>query len=69
VKNLKTSITEKLTSKYLEEENNKNHQKSTNINILLNRVKSNQKNENIKKIYFSAFASTGLILFGILVFY
>ena len=45
MKNSKTSITEKLTSKYLEVENNKNHQKSTNINILLNRVKSNQKNE------------------------
>ena len=42
--------------------------RTTNINILLNRVKTNQKNENRKKIYFSALASSGLILFGILIF-
>ena len=42
--------------------------KSTDINVLLNRVKTNQKNESRKKLYFSAAASTGLILFGLLIF-
>ena len=43
-------------------------QKNTDINVLLNRVKINQKNESRKKIYFSAAASAGLILFGIVIF-
>ena len=42
--------------------------KSTDINILLNRIESNKKNESRKKLYFSAFASTGLVLFGLLIF-
>lgn len=45
-----------------------NLSKSTNINILLNRVKSQQKDEIRKKFYFSFLASTGLILFGVLIF-
>ena len=43
--------------------------KITNINILLNRVKSNKKDEHKKKFYFSAITSVGLILFGLVVFY
>ena len=31
-----------------------NNSKSTDINILLNRVKLNQRNESRKKLYFSA---------------
>ena len=42
--------------------------KSTDINVLLNRVKINQKKESRKKLYFSAAASTGLILFGLIIF-
>ena len=42
--------------------------KSTDINVLLNRVKINQKKESRKKLYFSAVASTGLILFGLIIF-
>ena len=42
--------------------------KSTDINVLLNRVKFDRKQEIKKKFYFSAAASTGLILFGIIVF-
>ena len=34
----------------------------------IDRVKSNQKNESRKKLFFSAAASTGLIIFGILIF-
>ena len=67
MKNLSRNIKEKLVSKYLVEDS-KFSQKSTNINILLNRVKTQKKKENRKKIYFSAAASTGLILFGLIIF-
>ena len=68
MKSLSASIKDKLASKYLDKEVPKNLPKSTDINVLLNRVKTNQKNESRKKIYFSAAASTGLIIFGLLIF-
>ena len=42
--------------------------KVTDVNILLNRVRLNKKTETRKKLYFSAAASTGLILFGLIIF-
>ena len=60
-------IKEKLIAKYLTKDKVK-EVKNPDINILLNRVKTNQKNEVRKKLYFSAAASTGLILFGIMIF-
>ena len=68
MKNFGTSVKEKLVAKYLEKDTPKNLPKSTDINVLLNRVKSNQKNESRKKLYFSAAASTGLLLFGLIIF-
>ena len=68
VKNTGINIKERLVSKYLEKDNSLKTQKSTDINVLLNRVKINQKNESRKKIFFSAAASTGLILFGLIIF-
>ena len=68
MKNEGISIKNKLVSKYLTKDKYPNLTKSTDINVLLNRVKTNQKNESRKKLYFSAVASTGLILFGILIF-
>jgi|TARA_B100000902_G_C26864540_1_gene694651 hypothetical protein len=68
MKNTSTIIKEKLIARYLEEDKSNKQNKSTNINVLLNRVKTNQKNEVRKKIYFSAAASTGLILFGLIIF-
>ena len=68
VKNTGINIKEKLVSKYLEKDNSQKTNKSTDINVLLNRVKTNQKNESRKKLYFSAAASTGLILFGLIIF-
>ena len=62
MKNLSSSIRETLVAKYLKEEKNQKNSKSTDINVLLNRVKLNQKSESRKKIYFSAAASTGLLL-------
>ena len=68
MKNSGFSVTDKLTEKYLVKDHPKKQYKSTNINVLLNRVKAEKKSESMKKIYFSAAASTGLVLFGLLIF-
>ena len=68
MKNSGFSVTDKLTEKYLVKDNPKNQSKSTNINVLLNRVRAEKKSESMKKIYFSFVASTGLVLFGFLIF-
>ena len=68
MKNTKFNITNKLVAKYLVKDNYLEAKKSTDINVLLNRVKTNQKNESRKKLYFSAVASTGLLLFGLIIF-
>ena len=68
MRNTVENVKQKLISKYQEKSSNQNQVKSTDINVLLNRVKTNQKNESRRKIYFSAAASTGLILFGLLIF-
>ena len=65
---MRLSIKEKIITKYLEKKDKRDTFKSTNINVLLNRVKTNQKNESRKKLYFSAAASTGLFLFGLIIF-
>jgi len=67
VKNQNLSIKNKIVSNLIEEEKPKEI-KNTDINVLLNRVKMNQKNESRKKVYFSAAASAGLILFGLVIF-
>ena len=68
MKNTETTIKKKLIERYLEKTTPKILPKSTDINVLLNRVKTNQKNETIKKLYFSAAASAGLFLFGLIIF-
>ena len=68
MKNLGSSIKKKLVAKYLAKSEATNYSKSTDINILLNRIELNKKNETKKKFYFSAVASTGLILFGLIIF-
>ena len=68
MKYITTSVKEKLTTRYLNKNASESSTKSTDINVLLNRVKNNQKNESRKKLYFSAAASTGLILFGLIIF-
>ena len=67
VKNQNLSVKNKIVPKLIEEEKPKEI-KNTDINVLLNRVKMNQKNESRKKVYFSAAASAGLILFGLVIF-
>ena len=68
MKNSGINVKEKLIARYLEKDLPSTQSKSSNINVLLNRIAINKKNENRKKLYFSAAASTGLILFGLIIF-
>lgn len=76
MKNIISSVKNKIIPKYLskdikknESENIQNYKdKSTDINILLNRVREDKKKESRKKILFSAAASAGVLIFGVLVF-
>ena len=68
MKSLSSRVKEKLIEKYKDKDQNITPPKKTDINILLNRVKVKQKNESRKKIYFSAAATTGLFLFGLMIF-
>ena len=68
MKNLGSSIKDKLVARYLIKDQSIPQAKSTDINILLNRIELNKKNESKRKLYFSAVASTGLILFGLIIF-
>ena len=68
MKSLTNSLKQKLISKYIVSDGPKTTSRSTDINVLLNRVKLDKKQEVRKKFYFSAAASTGLILFGLVIF-
>ena len=68
MKSLDTIVRDKLVAKYLQKDTKQTQSKTSNINILLNRIEINKKNETRKKLYFSAAASTGLILFGLIIF-
>ena len=68
MKNLTNPLKQKLVSKYTVSDTQQSSTRSTDINVLLNRVKLNKKQEIKNKFYFSAVASTGLILFGLVIF-
>ena len=68
MKNSISSIKNKITQQYNTEDESLYSTKSTNINVLLNRVKLDQKKESRKKILFTAATSVGLLIFGVLVF-
>ena len=68
MKNNVSSVKNKIISRYLNEDTNQNSPKSTNVNVLLNRVKLDQKKESRKKILFSAATSAGVLLLGVLIF-
>ena len=65
---IKDKIIQKYTERYTSIDENLGRAKSTNINVLLNRVKLDQKKESRKKLLFSAAASAGVVLFGVLIF-
>tara|TARA_B100000674_G_C37592689_1_gene801567 strand:+ start:497 stop:703 length:207 start_codon:yes stop_codon:yes gene_type:complete len=68
VKNSILTITNKIITRYKSEDKSNIEKKSTNINVLLNRVKLDQKKESRKKILFTAATSLGVVLFGFLIF-
>ena len=69
MKNSFVTVRDKMVSRYFQKDNNDEiEKKSTNINVLLNRVKLDQKKESRKKLLFSAAASAGVVLFGVLIF-
>ena len=68
IKKTYSNSNSKTSNNFFKNASSKKQIKSTDINVLLNRVKINQKNESIKKFYFSAAISTGLIIFGFLIF-
>ena len=68
MKNLGINIKDKIVARYTDKNTSENTIKSTDINVLLNRVKLNQKKESRKKLYFSAAASSCLILFAAIIF-
>jgi hypothetical protein len=68
MKNSFSSIRDKIVKRYTQESEYLDNQKSTNINVLLNRVKLDQKKESRNKILFTAATSIGVLIFGVLIF-
>ena len=68
MQNTFSSLKDKIVKRYTLDDENFNENKSTNINILLNRVRINKKKEFQKKILFTAATSLGAVLFGVLIF-
>ena len=68
MKNSFASFKNRVIQKYSTVEESLNDNKSTNINVLLNRVKLDQKKESRKKLLFLAAASSGVLIFGTLIF-
>ena len=68
MKNNFSSVRDKLVEKYTMNDGKLENSKSTDINVLLNRVKLDKKKESRKKIIFTAATSLGLVLFCVLVF-
>ena len=68
MKNSISSEKDIIISRYSQTDTGYSENKSSNINVLLNRVKQDQKKEIRKKLVFSAAASAGILLFGFLIF-
>ena len=68
MQNTFTSLKNKIVKRYTVNDDNFDQIKSTNINVLLNRVSVNKRKEFQKKILFTAATSLGVVLFGVLIF-
>jgi|TARA_Y100000389_G_C17273116_1_gene419034 hypothetical protein len=68
VKNSLSTIKSKIISRYTLEDKEPDQTKTADINVLLNRVKLDQKRETRKKLLFSASASAFVLIFGVLIF-
>ena len=62
------SVKNKMIQRYTTIDDDKYKSKSTNINVLLNRVRIDKKKEKTKKILFSVSASLGILVFAIILF-
>ena len=63
-----SSVRNKMIQRYTSINDDKYKSKSTNINVLLNRVRIDKKKERVKKIFFSLSASLGILVFAIIIF-
>ena len=63
-----SSLKNKIVKRYTLNDENLKDYKSTNINILLNRIRIDKKKEIQKKIVFTVATSLGAVLFGVLIF-
>ena len=63
-----TSLKNKIVKRYTLNDENFDEIKSTNINVLLNRVSVNKRKEFQKKLLFTVATSLGAVLFGVLIF-
>ena len=68
MKNSLSSIKKQIISESYTNKKTDSKNRITDVNILLNRVKIDQKIERNKKIIFSISASLGLLVFGIVIF-
>ena len=68
MKNYYSTIKNKIISNDKPIDDSLSKTKTADINVLLNRVKLDQKKESRKKVLFTAATSVGVILFGIIVF-
>ena len=63
-----SSLKNKIVKRYTLNDENLKDYKSTNINILLNRVRVNKKKEFQKKMLFTVATSLGTVLFAFIIF-
>ena len=63
-----SSLRNKIVKRYTLNDENLKDYKSTNINILLNRIRIDKKKEIQKKIVFTVATSLSFVLFGVLIF-
>lgn len=68
MKNSYSSLKNKFVTREILDNKDIYETKSTNINVLLNRVKLGQKKESRRKLLFIVFTSISLVLFGSLIF-
>jgi hypothetical protein len=68
MQNTFSSLKNKIVKRYNVNDENFDEIKSTNINVLLNRVSVKKRKEFQKKILFTAATSLGAVLFGVLIF-
>ena len=68
MQNTFTSLKNKIVKRYTVNDENFDQIKSTNINVLLNRVSVNKRKEFQKKMLFTAATLLGAVLFSVLIF-